>query len=97
MIAANEFSRSSRSSTSQPPAPFIPRRTSSLSEVFQAPVKVILDIDRQNYDFKVQAGALRRVLQNLFGNAQKYTEQGFIMVRLGIQKQDTFDNESEDP
>ncbi len=30
-------------------------------------------------------GALRRVVMNLFGNAQKYTKAGYIMVQLQIQ------------
>lgn len=31
-------------------------------------------------------GALRRVVMNLFGNAQKYTESGYIMVQMRIQE-----------
>lgn len=31
-------------------------------------------------------GALRRVVMNLFGNAQKYTESGYIMVQMRVQE-----------
>ena len=34
---------------------------------------------------KNQPGALRRVVMNIFGNAQKYTESGYIMVQLRVQ------------
>jgi signal transduction histidine kinase len=29
-------------------------------------------------------GALRRVVMNIFGNAQKYTELGYIMLKLRV-------------
>jgi signal transduction histidine kinase len=29
-------------------------------------------------------GALRRVVMNIFGNAQKYTESGYIMLKLRV-------------
>jgi signal transduction histidine kinase len=46
-------------------------------------VMVIVDIERQlNWLFDSQIGAWKRILTNLFGNALKYTEAGFIRVSL---------------
>jgi len=47
-------------------------------------VHVRLDIDHVGWDFKVQAGAFRRVIMNIFGNAQKYTDSGHIAVQLKL-------------
>ncbi|KAH8585643.1 hypothetical protein B0O99DRAFT_646455 [Bisporella sp. PMI_857] len=49
-------------------------------------VEIILDIERQDWVFKVQAGALRRIMMNIFGNAQKYTASGYILVQVGLRK-----------
>jgi signal transduction histidine kinase len=44
---------------------------------------VIVDIGwRSNWTFSIQSGALRRVLMNLFGNALKYTDTGWVKVSL---------------
>jgi signal transduction histidine kinase len=44
---------------------------------------VIVDIGwRSNWTFNTQSGALRRVLMNLFGNALKYTDSGWVKVSL---------------
>lgn len=46
-------------------------------------IDVILDIAwRPNWFFCTESGALRRVLMNLFGNALKYTDRGWIKVSL---------------
>ncbi|KAF5604614.1 nik-1 (Os-1p) [Fusarium pseudocircinatum] len=46
-------------------------------------VAIFLDIDPYvPYRFHVAAGALRRVVMNLFGNALKYTHKGTITVSL---------------
>lgn len=41
---------------------------------------------RSNWTFNAQSGALRRVLMNLFGNALKYTDAGW--VRISLQSKD---------
>ncbi|KAM0561933.1 hypothetical protein ACHAPJ_003104 [Fusarium lateritium] len=46
-------------------------------------VAIFLDIDPYvPYRFQVAAGALRRVVMNLFGNSLKYTQRGTITVSL---------------
>lgn len=48
------------------------------------PIEIILDIQKADYTFTTQPGALRRVIMNVFGNALKYTEKGTIMVKLEL-------------
>ncbi|KAJ3533059.1 hypothetical protein NM208_g8154 [Fusarium decemcellulare] len=46
-------------------------------------VAIFLDIDPYvPYRFRVAAGALRRIVMNLFGNSLKYTQHGTISVAL---------------
>lgn len=49
------------------------------------PIEVIIDIDRNDWVFMTQPGALRRVISNIFGNATKYTSKGTIKVRLQLE------------
>ncbi|KAJ8113904.1 hypothetical protein OPT61_g4077 [Boeremia exigua] len=49
------------------------------------PITLILDVNQSgNYVFRTQPGAWRRVIMNLFGNALKYTEAGFVKVKLQV-------------
>jgi hypothetical protein len=49
-------------------------------------VKIIFAIpQRSNWNFLVLPGAWRRIVMNLFGNALKFTESGFIRVCLTIE------------
>ncbi|RGP80815.1 nik-1 os-1p [Fusarium longipes] len=58
-------------------------------------VAIFLDIDPYvPYRFHVAAGALRRVVMNLFGNALKYTQQGTITVSLSQKPLSSNDPES---
>lgn len=52
-------------------------------------IEVIVDIDRNDWVFMTQPGALRRVISNLFGNATKYTTKGTIKVRLQLADLET--------
>ncbi|KAI9927481.1 hypothetical protein MW887_003096 [Aspergillus wentii] len=46
-------------------------------------VSIILDIDKDvNWKFDTQPGAWRRILMNIFGNALKHTDSGFIHVSV---------------
>ena len=58
-----------------------------LHETSQQHVKLILDIDpATNWTFVCHAGALRRILMNVFGNALKYTAAGSIKVKVSQQE-----------
>lgn len=48
-------------------------------------VSVVVDINKaeeSHWIFRTQAGAWRRILMNLFGNSLKYTQSGFVQVKL---------------
>lgn len=50
-----------------------------------SPVTVVFDIQwATEWKFRIQSGAWRRILMNVFGNALKYTSSGFIYVGLKI-------------
>jgi signal transduction histidine kinase/CheY-like chemotaxis protein len=60
------------------------------------PVEIILDVGPRNWTFLTQPGAFRRVVMNVFGNALKYTKQGYIRVKLGSDFSNTGNKETED-
>ncbi|OAL32591.1 hypothetical protein AYO20_07901 [Fonsecaea nubica] len=49
------------------------------------PVKITLDVQKADWTFLTQPGAVRRIIMNLTGNAIKYTSQGTIKIRLQLQ------------
>ncbi|KAL3419195.1 sensor histidine kinase response [Phlyctema vagabunda] len=52
-------------------------------------VAIVIDIERRVWDYKLQAGALRRIVMNIFGNAQKYTKNGYILLELKVNPADS--------
>jgi len=49
------------------------------------PIAIVVDINKSdNYVFRTQPGAWKRIIMNLFGNALKYTDAGFIKVKLQL-------------
>ncbi|KAF2130565.1 hypothetical protein P153DRAFT_395962 [Dothidotthia symphoricarpi CBS 119687] len=51
------------------------------------PISLVLDINRSdNYVFRTQPGAWRRVIMNLFGNSLKYSPAGYIKVKLEVKR-----------
>jgi signal transduction histidine kinase/AmiR/NasT family two-component response regulator len=49
-----------------------------------AEVEVVMDIAQNNWVYRTQPGALRRIIMNVFGNAMKYTEAGRVSVHLEV-------------
>lgn len=47
-------------------------------------VEVMMDIGYNDWVYRTQPGALRRILMNVLGNAMKYTDFGRISVRLEV-------------
>ncbi|CAI7578556.1 unnamed protein product [Penicillium glandicola] len=45
-------------------------------------VEVVIDVPFQDWVYRTQPGALRRIIMNLFGNAMKYTESGRVTLSL---------------
>ena len=58
-------------------------------------IEVIIDIDREDWLFMTQPGALRRVVMNLVGNATKYTTRGTIKVRLQLENLEDADTDAQ--
>ena len=52
----------------------------------QAQVELIMDIRHNDWIYRTQPGAVRRILMNVLGNAMKYTDFGRISVRLEVTK-----------
>ena len=57
-------------------------------------VEVIIEIDREDWLFMTQPGALRRVVMNLVGNATKYTTRGTVRVRLQLDNLEEPDDDT---
>jgi signal transduction histidine kinase len=48
-------------------------------------VKILIDVQKVDWNFVTQPGAVRRIIMNIFGNAVKYTTQGTISIQLQLQ------------
>jgi hypothetical protein len=60
---------------------------SDLMVFFHMSVVVIVDIAwRADWDYKVNTGAFRRVLMNLFSNSLKHTAVGFVKVAVSLEE-----------
>ncbi|KAL0260925.1 hypothetical protein SLS55_004617 [Diplodia seriata] len=65
-----------------------------LSKSTRKAVRVVLDLPaRDSWTFGIQPGIWRRILMNVFGNALRFTETGF--VRVALFANDISDTESE--
>ncbi|KAG9189069.1 hypothetical protein G6011_05937 [Alternaria panax] len=65
------------------------------SRVNKPPISIILDINQSdNYVFRTQPGAWRRVIMNLFGNSLKYTPGGYIKVKLEVKRKPENEDET---
>ena len=64
------------------------RSPSQAAKGLEKPVDVVLDFENQDWRFLTQPGALRRIIMNIFGNAQKYTDKGFIQISLRVEDPD---------
>ncbi|KAH7417618.1 M3EW, histidine kinase-group I protein [Cadophora sp. MPI-SDFR-AT-0126] len=85
MIAANEYRGTGD--------PWLPGSNGTTSDLGlpanadrQKKLEIVLDIEHRDWEYNVQPGALRRVVMNVFGNAQKYTDAGHILVQLRMLK-----------
>ncbi|ORY11716.1 hypothetical protein BCR34DRAFT_483734, partial [Clohesyomyces aquaticus] len=66
----------SRSGTIRRASALLPRKND---------VEIIVNIPMRDWTFWSQAGALRRIVMNIFGNSLKYTKYGFVSVELDAQ------------
>jgi CheY-like chemotaxis protein len=65
------------------------------SKANKPPISIILDINQSdNYVFRTQPGAWRRVIMNLFGNSLKYTPGGYIKVKLEVKRKPENEDET---
>jgi signal transduction histidine kinase len=81
-LSSQGLADNTRSGARAPPSQgtFSPRNTSGGPD---DQVSVILDIDfREQWKFPTAPGTLKRLTMNVFGNALKYTHDGYIKIKL---------------
>jgi signal transduction histidine kinase len=49
-------------------------------------VEIVFNINKEDWLFEIQPGALRRCFMNVLGNAIKYTDKGQILVQLSSEQ-----------
>ncbi|KAH7116209.1 hypothetical protein B0J11DRAFT_443684, partial [Dendryphion nanum] len=69
----------------------VPTETSDSKDSSYSPgdkqnVDIVLFIPKRDWVYWCQAGALRRIVMNLFSNSLKYTKHGFIKVELDVEE-----------
>jgi signal transduction histidine kinase len=66
------------------------RRASIYNGSSTSPIKVILEVEQgDDFNFKVNSGAWRRIVQNLVTNSLKYTDTGgYLKLSLAIRSPD---------
>ncbi len=62
-----------------------PQHVSQPAKAVKQPVEVVLDFEKHDWLFLTQPGALRRIIMNIFGNAQKYTDKGHIQISIRVE------------
>ncbi|KAL4809814.1 hypothetical protein BDV18DRAFT_129696 [Aspergillus unguis] len=90
VFAGHCFSSKGRNLAREVSVPTIDQEGEVVASATQRPMSAFNESLTVIYDvapdirwlFETQAGAWRRVLMNLFGNALKYTQSGYIMVSL---------------
>jgi signal transduction histidine kinase/DNA-binding NarL/FixJ family response regulator len=82
-VSGHQFLKSFEQHASYKSRQDSPTSIASTSSEMPDSVTVVCDIDAcLNWSFKTQPGAWKRIVMNLFGNSLKYTQDGFIHVRL---------------
>jgi signal transduction histidine kinase len=72
-----------------------PFRESNIPNTIPRAIFAIVDVEwRASWECSVSAGAWRRIILNLFGNALKFTPSGFVQLKL--RREDTLKVGSED-
>lgn len=86
MMAANEYRASGSQDISLPfSSQFGSRTAQPVSNKLHTRLEIIMDFENRDWVYNVQAGALRRIVMNIFGNAQKYTDSGCIMIQISMR------------
>ncbi|POS84901.1 hypothetical protein EPUL_001122, partial [Erysiphe pulchra] len=89
MMAANEYRASGSQDISLPYiSQYGSRSAQPVMNKSHTKLEIIMDFEIRDWVYNVQAGALRRIVMNIFGNAQKYTDSGCIMIQLSMQNSD---------